>query len=197
MTAHDLILTLETERAEKNYADSLERVKRHVTYASVRDLIFKMLLSPELDSAMGSLSSDGYRDSVEHPIDRIAFVAYFVGHEILDDGDPGVCWHKYGGGMCSTTMLLCDPGDIRGQPFFFRNRDRLAVDGVSELECLTAEKALWVLDWHEKRREKVIANMRKRDRYDEELNERYEIDVRRYAALETLVKELKEIPVAD
>ena len=68
---------------------------------------------------------------------------------------------------------------------------------MSELECLTAEKALWVLDWHEKRREKVIANMRKRDRYDEELNERYEIDVRRYAALETLVKELKEIPVAD
>lgn len=128
--------------------------------AAVREVTRCMLTMNQqsLWAAMGGLERTfevklgGYTTRAhfpENPCDLMEFTAWFVGHELLDDGCPGVGYYR----RCSVQenmgglhFVRCEKDHPGAEPYFVRDSDDPQVEGV----CVKA--ALEILEFHEAQR---------------------------------------------
>lgn len=112
----------------------------------------------------GVSAEHGYRQAlaVTSPIERLEFVKFFVGHELLDDGDPALAW-------CTVDLdndgrypqyKLCKEDEHRAKPYFHSCQEVTAEKWEDRAPHLRPDKALWALDWHEKYWEERYARHR-------------------------------------
>jgi len=90
---------LEHRRIQREYAGSLARLRRLMKNDDeVRELVLRLLVSPSLGDMLGYLipTGYGYMQSTESVLSRMGLVVSLVSHGILDDGDPGIGWVRYG-----------------------------------------------------------------------------------------------------
>jgi len=109
------------------------------------EIIYRILTSRVLYDAIGEGDIYGYTVNWDPgPLSRMEFLVHFVGHELLDDGDPGVGWHKYN--LKTGEKDACREQDKRAQPFFHHCHEMLPPGS----KRLYEEEVIWVLDWHER-----------------------------------------------
>lgn len=168
-------LEFELQRVRDRYRWAFESLQEYVSeskdyYKGLKEVVGRLLTSRVLCSAVGGYGElHGYihwfQDDTDKPLSRMEFISHFVGHELLDDGDPGIGWHRYDlqTGKYEICLESDDPslltfedrmefgkkGKGRPEPFFFQRKEMLK----PEPPLLTPEKVLWVLDWHEKKEE--------------------------------------------
>lgn len=124
------------------------------------------------------------------------FIGYFIGHEILDDGEPGLGYYRSTVGdkeRTADTFVRCGP-DVKGaQPYFCRSIDWLRED-YPEAEWLSLDGAIAAIEWHEKRRADMAASIR---RHIEEHGEKSFWDADDLAAYEQTEQERQYAALAD
>jgi hypothetical protein len=123
--------------------DFAEKSKEH------SEIIYRILTTRVLYDAMGALGKHGYHSGWDGgPLARMEFLVHFIGHELLDDGDPGLGWHKYNDK--TGEMDPCAETDIGAKPYWHRCHEMLPFGS----KHLYEKEVIWVLDWHEKYEEK-------------------------------------------
>ena len=92
----------------------------------------------------------------EDPCSLMEFIRFFVSHELLDDGEPGLAFYKRQDrvGEC----VPCGPDDPDAQPYFHRCVDVLR-DDYPNAQWLSVELALEVLTKTEEEHEAFEARM--------------------------------------
>jgi len=84
--------------------------------------------------------------SNEDPCSLLEFLRFFIGHELLDDGEPGLAFHKRSD---SPDVFWgwepCGPDDPDAEPWFHRSIDHLRED-YPDAQWLSVELALEVLN---------------------------------------------------
>jgi len=75
------------------------------------------------------------------PIDILEFVAQFVGYAILDDGEPGIGYHRYD---MMESFVPCGPDHPDARPYFHSCVDALRED-YPEAEWLSEVRALEIV----------------------------------------------------
>lgn len=97
------------------------------------------------------LEAMGYNDC--EFLARMRFVPYFIGHQLLDDGDPAVAWGFFdsmdGVKIVTEDYVPPDEGGIHGQvrPYIHTCKEVL-LEHDPGAKLLTPEGAVRVLDWH-------------------------------------------------
>jgi len=154
-------LEYELDRVRKRYKYAFQRLSKYAGENELhKEIIRRALSSRVLNDAMGSLNKYGYDQSFtcDGPLGRMEFLVFFIGHELLDDGDPGLGWHKYN--LDTGIMEMCDPPkslepferyspndpNWNAHPFWHCCHEILPPGS----KHLYEEEVLWVLDWHEK-----------------------------------------------
>lgn len=122
----------------------------------VRELTYELLISRDIHSLIGGheyaydVKFDGYLSEYPYgPIRLMEFINFFVGHEILDDGYPGVGYFRW----VNLEVERCGKDDDGAQPYFHRNYELLAKD-YPDAEPLGLENALEVVRFYSDRRPK-------------------------------------------
>ena len=179
----NIALEFELVEVKKRFQDALAGLvilaRRHASFAPV---IKKLLTTTELFAAAGQMVQDfGYDLQWDDgPLSRMEFISHFLGHEILDDGDPAIGWCRWStnrGNMfsCRETGELLVPDEEEDQewakyntphPFFHSNREALQAF-LPDTPPLDEEGVLWVIDWNEKE------EARKRTRFGEVSSKEY------------------------
>jgi hypothetical protein len=142
-------LEFELNAVKERYNIAFERLQKFALgkedwNEGLKEVITRLLTSRVLTSAVGGFwQSNGYiswlKDSGS-PLNRMEFIVQFVGHELLDDGDPGIGWHRY------AKPEDCSETDNWAKPYFHRCYEDLPKGG----KRLYIRDVIWILDWHEK-----------------------------------------------
>jgi hypothetical protein len=90
----------------------------------------------------------GYGFVSSQPVEMLEFVRFFVGHELLDDGIPGVGYYRHNSFASPDPYTRCGKNDHGARPYFHRNIDGLREE-YPDSEYLTLERALEVLNFYE------------------------------------------------
>lgn len=160
--------------ASKRWDDALKGARRFFEYDNpawstkhsqrVRELAHALLSSRDLYELLGGLEEsfdikmNGYLEYAHGgPVARLEFVRFFIGHEILDDGEPGLAYYRntitdkgWTGGM----FALCGPEHPKAMPYFHRHLDTLRED-YPDAEGLSLEVALRAVAAHASRHPKT------------------------------------------
>ena len=145
-------LQFEFDRIETRFESAFKRLQDLSTYDEGRyvEVIYR-ILSCRVDilySVLGAFSQYGYHHEWDGgPLTRMEFLVHFVAHELLDDGDPGIGWHKYN--MKEGIKEPCLENDRKGEPYLHRCHEILPPGS----KWADEETTIWVLDWHEKKEE--------------------------------------------
>lgn len=155
-------LDFEKAQISTRFEQALERLKgfaRRDSESWLKELVYKLLTSRVLCAAAGGYEQpNGYThwfqgDSNE-PLLRMEFIVFFIGHELLDDGDPGIGWQRWTGGC--PLVEDCPETHPRAQPYFHCCHEILPPGS----KRLGPDEVLWVLDWHEKKEAAYFAGMK-------------------------------------
>ena len=94
--------------------------------------------------------------SVHNPFEIMNFVSFFVGHEIIDDGDPAVGYYNLGP---YGNPVLCPPGTKDAKAFFHTSHEVLSKTyRWDNTEHLNAAVALRILNEYERNRARKFHN---------------------------------------
>ena len=150
------------------------------------------------------IKMNGYGNEVPFtPCALMEFIGFFVGHEIIDDGSPGIAYYRHSkeaedrrtGGY-----VRCRKDHPDAQPYFHRNTELLAEEDSLEwkdVEHVHEDNAFEVLDFYEKQRFAFAERMRKVNEgrpgaWDDEDIERYSGTSEKQKSLVALADELTE-----
>lgn len=170
MQAHDALYAQYMAAAQERWQHAVEDVKPYLNHtdALVRRVAARLLTidSQALWCALGADTSalHGYAPPYT-PIACMEFVSFFVGHELLDDGDPGVGHYRYGR---FGDRVLCAV-DAEGATPYFHSRVETLRRTYPGAELLTTERALEILEWHAARHTEYITLAREEDPEDTSL----------------------------
>lgn len=124
------------------------------------------------------------------------FIGYFVGYEILDDGEPGLGYYR----SCimdpehpGKSFVRCGPDHKDAEPYFCRNIDWLRED-YPDAECLGLDNAIAAIEFHEQKRAEMANSIRNSI---EELGEESSWDADDLAAFAQTERERQHIAIAD
>ncbi len=177
-------------KADKRWEDAVNEARPHLTYdrnvfygeadhfktpeavehdANVRKLA--RLLFTVHDSTRHSLFGGLYGQGIElnsygdtySLCGMLEFLRYFIGHEILDDGEPGLGYYRSTVGdepRANESYVRCGPDDKGAEPYFCRSIDWLRED-YPGAEHLTLKTAIESLEFYENKRAKRGESMRK------------------------------------
>lgn len=149
----------------KRWEENLNGIKYLLTYPeeNVRILTKKILTMAHQDRhcMFGGLSDgfgikmDGYEEIPYNLCDLMDFIGFFVSHEILDDGNPGIGYYRstIGEERGGDIFVLCTANDKDAAPYFCRSMEILSKRDPNA-KYLTIERALEVLTWYEVQRKK-------------------------------------------
>jgi len=150
-------LEFELNAVKERYNIAFERLQKFALgkedwNEGLKEVITRLLTSRVLTSAVGGFGQpNGYMssglESSRSPLNRMEFIVHFVGHELLDDGEPGIGWHRYD--ERNGTMEDCLETDSGAKPYFHRCHEDLPGGG----KHLFVKDVIPVLDWHEKKEE--------------------------------------------
>jgi hypothetical protein len=143
-------LEFELDNIKNRFDHSFESLKYFCSKygAKYSEIIYRILTTQVLYAAKGEFNDYGYHTNWEAgPLARMEFLVFFVGHELLDNGDPGLGWHRYR--YEDGKMKMCDENDLGAEPFWHTCHEILPAGS----KHLYEEEVLWVLDWHEKHEE--------------------------------------------
>ena len=164
-------------RAKAGWADACRDVRRFLCYdrgAEVRELA-RLLMSCTGATryfALGGLEDGfciklgGYSGRLPHddPCALMEFISFFVGHEILDDGEPGVGYYRYAHldekAESHITFVRCGKDDDGAEPYFAGSIDLLRED-YPDAERLDVEGAIEILQFYEAKQVKRIEDMKR------------------------------------
>lgn len=154
MNIQTAILDIEKQKLESR-CDSIIRWLFETVKSSDQEtvkLLCRLIPSRVLDQAAGVLNKHGYNDAaVDGYLDKLEWIRFFVGHEILDDGSPALCWHKYNRDQRNGENMFidCQRGEMGAKPYWHRCQEITAEKFEDRAQHLTAELALWTLDLYE------------------------------------------------
>jgi hypothetical protein len=164
--------TAHLKKAENRWDDAVQRARRFLTDPSpdIRELARLMLTASgqTMYSVLGGMeygfgiAMNGYVDhSSEDLCSRMEFIGYFIGHELLDDGEPGIAYYRATDWEeeTSDTYVTCGPDHENAQPYFHRNVDILRQE-YPEAKLLNVRDAIWVIQKHEQDRLETAASIR-------------------------------------
>lgn len=146
-------LEFELQRVRDRYQIAFEYLKEYSNIKELpklKEVIGKLLTSPFLVDAIGGYCEPrGYMGEMveDTPLKRMEFIGHFVGYDLLDDGDPGLAWHKYDLRGHKSMYRLCKKEERNACPFFFRRKEILK----PEPPLLSMEQVVWTLDWYEEK----------------------------------------------
>lgn len=183
MTIIDTLKAASIEAADKRWEEAIAGARRFFRYdnphglaepnaehdAKVRELAHALLSTRDLYSVLGGmedsfrLKMNGYPGySYGPPVSRLEFIRFFIGHEILDDGEPGVGYYRSTIGdekQTSDMFARCGPDHPRAQPYFHRSIDLLRQD-YPDAEWLSLDRALEILAFHKAEQPKRVTSHR-------------------------------------
>lgn len=170
MQAHDALYAQHMAAAQERWQNAVEDVKSYLNHTDV--LVRRVavrLLTIDSHSLWCVLGADtpalhGYAPPYT-PVARMEFVCFFVGHELLDDGDPGVGYYRYGR---FGDRVLC-AADAEGAIPYFHSRVDTLRRTYPNAELLTADRALEILEWHAARHTEYVAWAREEESEDTSL----------------------------
>lgn len=162
------ILDIEVESLRNRLATLEEDFARHITnYQSgvVKqrevEMLRKLFDTRCFCSVFGGLNKDGYQETaslrVTDPASFLEFLSYFHGHELLDDGDPGVAWQEYDEDHNDSyaPFKTVKKGSPRAKRFLVRCKEMHPGTKLADVEDVIA-----LIDEHEAaevRRDKLMA----------------------------------------
>jgi len=108
---------------------------------------------------------DGYGSYIpyEDPCALMEFIRFFVGHEILDDGEPGIGYYRSTIGdeeRSHIDFVRCAPDHPKAQPYFHRNVDMLRQE-YPESKYLDVDDAIEILRFYEAKQAQRIEGMKR------------------------------------
>ncbi|MDH5523113.1 MAG: hypothetical protein OEY01_03830 [Desulfobulbaceae bacterium] len=184
MSAKQTLLTSIIEEETKRLEDAVRDVKALLQYQNeyftseyvgrIRTLTYRLLTCRQdvLYDALGYSSRNDYcyfrmwgSDVVTKPVARMEFVRFFVSHEILDDGEPGVAYYTLRPKDPTRPLWegienprSCGPEEPGATPYFHSHIDTLRED-FPEAKWLDSERALEVLDSLEEKHQQTLKNI--------------------------------------
>ena len=153
MTASQAILNHEKAEIDFRYTTAYADLLRHAKESPVLcEVVCEMLTSYQLPTAAASLRGCGYRELLTSgPLDRMERVAHFIGYDLMDDGDPGLCWHRHVDweteGDGDHGFVDCLESDEYAQPYWERRKE-LREHDMGRIKLLSPAQVLWTLKWH-------------------------------------------------
>ena len=108
--------------------------------------------------------------STDSPCELLEILHHFISYELMDDGDPGLAFMRYGfyadpegPEKFDITMRPCLQGDEGAQPYFY-NRVEVLRKTQPGAKLLNMDDAIWAFEWYEARRLKKLAEAEDEDR---------------------------------
>ena len=156
MKAYKAILAHEQQQINNRLQLAYERL---LVYAQECDalceVVCQMLTSFHLSNAAASLRAVGYPEFLtDSPLERMERVAQFIAYDMMDDGDPGLCWHRHAlytvGDDGDGGFVDCLESDEGAMPYWERRKERREAQTGDHIKLLSAEQVLWTLEWHAK-----------------------------------------------
>lgn len=118
-------------------------------------------------------------------VDRLEFIRYFVGYELLDDGDPGIAWVRYGRWPDEEDQLVwCEPNHPQGWRVITHCRESVCADYYLDAR-VDPEKVIQVIEEHEAREVERVRLM-------QELELTTDEDVQRAFALDPWTQAIRD-----
>ena len=160
-----MLETLKAEHmaaADKRWEDAIVRIKRMLGYddKKVRTLTYRLLYADSqarfnMFGGDGRSGTNGYYHLAvgSTPCTIMEETAQFVSHEILDDGDPGLGYHRYDLEGRMGGFQPCDK-DAKGAKPYFHHSLELLQEKYPKAKYVGMEEALKVLDWYDAEEEK-------------------------------------------
>lgn len=95
------------------------------------------------------------------PISLMEFLQFFIGHEILDDGDPGIGYYRSPRSEENTheTFVRCSGDHPDARPYFHSNIELLRKE-YPDSKRLRLEDAIEIIEGYEQRRREMAASIR-------------------------------------
>jgi len=164
------------KQALQRLQDSLERARPYLFHAEYSELAKRLLWSRDyilrsafgqtidevLDSErQGFLYSPGYHGWNFNCIDqRLHFVGFFIGHEMIDDGSPCIAYYTYEDG----DKVACSAKEERAIPYIDIDTERWGwIENKHRYPILVDEQeVLSVLDFYEQREKKRLTIARQK-----------------------------------
>ena len=148
-----------TPSAASDEHDAQVRQLTHKLFSVTNGIRFNVLGG--ISSGFGIQMSSYAHQMPYDPCELMEFIQFFVGHEILDDGEPGVGYYRNTIGdpeRTSESFVLCTKDHPKAEPYFHRNIDELRKFDPNA-EHLTLDLALEILAWYEKREARLIETL--------------------------------------
>jgi len=168
-SAEEGILKIEVASLEDRVFQLREHIRRTFSggtperNAELRNLLTRLISTEQFFELFGCGNEYGYVYAQAYgpgnPVEFLEFLMFFIGHELLDDGSPGIGWHRYArGGVCSVgkarqkwvgnhvlNTKCCLENGPGAKPFVIANRD----DYPKPNNLANIKEVLAVLDWLE------------------------------------------------
>jgi len=136
--------------------DTAVRALAYRMFTCRRHTLFEVLGGVE--SGFG-IKLNGYCADVPHGsvVRLMDFVGFFISHELLDDGIPGIGYYRNTLGdeeRSSNTFVRCGKDHPKAKPYFARDIDVLREEGYDEKpEMLCVQSALDIINRIEKQKD--------------------------------------------
>lgn len=152
-------LEWELNEVKTRYENGVKWIVDHLmsSYTSPleKEAIRKLLSSAVLVPACGNYTNkwgyvsdnNGNSASLDTPLGRLEFLRFFVGHELFDDGDPGIGYYRYNDRQDSdeaSFFITCEKDEPGAKPFFHRCWELLPPGS----QHLHEQEVLDILTWH-------------------------------------------------
>ncbi len=169
-TAHQRLKALHVKAAEEDWDDAVAQIRRHLIRNETRLLTTKLLT---ISNSIRFNIFGGDRIALHsypshacpHTCAVLETVNHFVGHEVLDDGEPGIGYMRHD---MYKGFVPCKPTHKDAKPYFHRNIDLLR-RRLPDAKLVNIKEALEVIAWHEQKEADMTAWMRGQpDLFDEE-----------------------------
>ena len=98
-------------------------------------------------------------------------ICHFFHYYMYDDGELCIKWHKYD--LDKGDFVSCSPNTKLAQPYldYYNYEDEQTNNKIAR-----EKEVLWLLDWHEKKQEKYIQDLKKEGMYDGSMDNKEFID---------------------
>lgn len=163
MKNHDQLKAEYLEAANQRWDAAVQRIRDLLRFSCsnpqfddhlTRELVRALLMMPSQArwNVFGSERPElmGYYVSYE-PIDIMEEMAQFVSYEIIDDGEPGVAYWRFGDHEVGEDMMVqCGPDHPDARPYFHRNIDVLR-EQYPDAEWLSIDRALEIVQQETRR----------------------------------------------
>lgn len=153
MSGSTTIIANEKGVIERRFSKAYDRLMRIAKEGEAScELACRMLTSRVLSDAGGGLRDVGFPEFVtsSHLV-RMEGVAQFIGYHMRDDGDPGLCWHRFRDDMLHDERFEdCLEADEGAMPYFRRIKETREDELGVRIPRLTEQQVIQTLDWHER-----------------------------------------------